>query len=396
MRFEMTNQAKTLDRNLYVVQLTSLRGIACMVVLVGHAVQVVQYHNPSAGWAANFLRELITGTVNAEAAVVLFFVLSGCVLSLSLRNVTTFNLPIFAGYFVKRVFRLYPVLWLSLLIAPISMVISANLAKQGIFADWLDRNILSGLSLRHSLLSISGMYTQYNGPMWTLRVELIASVLFPIIFLLMRNKRYRAVTLAVLTIVALLPVDHRFGTCWALSFAAGALIPMLPYHARSWNIPLVWLALVAFVYDRFALGGLNVPPRIFDLIETAAAFVIIRDIFAAGERYQFLLAPKLIMLGEISFSIYLLHLPVFLIVFDGISHFTGVQPLLDHPALTQLSLSVLTASVTIPVSMLTYRWVELPVHNFGRSLAKRISARGKSERPALAGAGLQNLEPPLA
>jgi len=98
------------------------------------------------------------------------------------------------------------------------------------------------------------------------------------------------------------------------------------------------------------------------------------------------------MLGEISFSVYLLHLPVFLILFVGISHFIGLNPLLDNPGISQVSMSLLTALVTIVISIFTYRLVELPMHNLGRGLAKRISQRNWLAVPA----GIQKAEPPLA
>lgn len=387
---------KTLDNNLYVVQLTSLRGIACMVVLVGHVIQVINYRNVSAGWAVNWLSRLIRGSFNAEGAVLVFFVLSGCVLSLSLRNITRFDSRTVLGFYVKRVFRLYPLLWLSLIPAAFGMVVSTHLAKHGILADWLAGNIVSGISIRHSLYSFTGLYTRYNGPMWSLRIELIASVLFPAIYLLIRNDRYRAATLLGLAILALLPISHRLGTAFGLSFAVGALIPMLPYRATRFDIPLLWLALLVLVYDRLALAGLNPPERVFDMIETLAAFVIVRDIFTAGQRYRLLLAPPVVMLGEISFSVYLLHLPIFLILFAGISHLTGVAPLLNHPAISQLSLSILTALVTVLISIFTYKQVELPMHNLGRQISKRMFQTDRAERTARQGAAVPKAEPPLA
>jgi peptidoglycan/LPS O-acetylase OafA/YrhL len=156
------------------------------------------------------------------------------------------------------------------------------------------------------------------------------------------------------------------------------------------------LAVVALVYDRLALTALHPPERVFDMIETLAAFVIVRDIFTAGQRYRFLLAPAVVTLGEISFSIYLLHLPIFLILFVAAGHYAGLQPLLDYPAVSQVSMSALTALVTIVISIFTYKHVELPMHNIGRRLARRISQKGKVERNAIQAAALHKAEPPLA
>jgi peptidoglycan/LPS O-acetylase OafA/YrhL len=199
-------------------------------------------------------------------------------------------------------------------------------------------------------------------------------------------------TLGGLTVIALLPIDHRYGLAFGLPFAVGALIPMLPHRPRWFDVPLVVISVVVLMYDRLVLGGWSLPERVFDLIETAAAFVIVRDIFTQGHRYRFLLASPVVTLGEISFSIYLLHLPVFLILFAGIAHFIGLGPLIDHPVITQVVMSVVTATATIVMSMFTYRLVELPMHNLGRGLAKGIS-RGKCQAIPVR---RQKAEPPLA
>jgi peptidoglycan/LPS O-acetylase OafA/YrhL len=361
------------DRNLYLVQLTSLRGIACMVVLAGHAIQVVNYHETSRS-IADICRRAITGGINAEGAVLVFFVLSGCVLALSLKNVSYFNVAIIRAFYVKRIFRLYPLLWLSLLFAVPSMLIARNLARAGIFSDWLNGNILSRISLTHSLFSLTGLYTSYNGPMWSLRVELIYSALFPAIFLLMKQPAFRNPTLIFLVLFALIPIPQHFGTGFGIAFAAGACIPMLPERSRRISLPLIILAIAVIMYDRLALAALQPPEHVFDLIETAAAFVIVWDIYGAGARYRFLLARPIVLLGELSFSIYLLHLPIFLVVFTAAAHVTGLAVILDHPALSQISLIIATAAVTIFVSVFTYNFVELPMHNVGRGLGRRLAA----------------------
>jgi peptidoglycan/LPS O-acetylase OafA/YrhL len=371
----MTDEISAKNRNAYVLQLTSLRGIACMVVLAGHVVQVVNYHYTSTGIVA-FFRRAVTGAVNAEGAVLVFFVLSGCVLALSLKNLTGFESHIVGGFYVKRVFRLYPLLWLSLIFAVFSMWVAKDFANAGIFSDWLRGNILTRVSLSHSLLSLTGMYTAYNGPMWSLRVERVYSFLFPAIYLAMRQQSYRKWTLILLALFALIPVPQHFGTGFAISFAAGACIPLLPARPPL-NPAILLLTLIVIMYDRLALAGFNPPEHVFDLIETAAAFFIVRDIYAAGPRYRALLSRPIVLLGELSFSIYLLHLPVFLVLFVIIAHYAGLAVLLNHPAATQLSLCIATTAVTVVIAIFTYRFVELPMHEIGRRLGRQLVGRSQ-------------------
>ncbi|TGT12967.1 acyltransferase, partial [Mesorhizobium sp. M3A.F.Ca.ET.174.01.1.1] len=54
-------------------------------------------------------------TLNGQAAVELFFVLSGCVLALSLQTASgTADRSWIKAFYVKRFFRIYPALWVSI------------------------------------------------------------------------------------------------------------------------------------------------------------------------------------------------------------------------------------------------------------------------------------------
>ena len=370
------------DPNLYVAQLTSVRGLACLVVLVGHVIQVIHYHFAAAGFWSWLARALVTYAFNAEAAVLLFFVLSGCVLSLSLRNLKAPLLQPVLGFYVKRVFRIYPLLWLGVEVALLSMVVVQPLVGHGVFVDWLERNLGTALTLPHVLMALSGMYTRYNGPMWSLRVELVYSLMFPAFFLLVRHLYTRMALLATLLVVALLPLPTQIGTAFGFSFAMGALIPMLPKPLGRFHGLAAAVALLVLLYDRFLLVGLHPPERVFDCIETVSAFVLIRDVYGSGRTYRLLVWRPLILLGEFSFSIYLLHLPILLMIFTELQRVVGLPTLLDHPSASQVALSVLTILVTVSVSAATYHLVELPFHDAGRQLGRRIGQRGMIERRA--------------
>ncbi|MCE2566121.1 acyltransferase [Komagataeibacter sp. FNDCF1] len=375
------------ERN-YLHQLTSLRGVACLVVLFGHAIQVFRYSQPTRPPGLAVVHDLVTYAFNAEAAVVLFFVLSGCVLSLSLRKYTHMTGRIVGSFYVKRLFRIYPLLWFSIALAIASMVIARGWVADGVFVGWLSRNLQTPVSIRNTLASVSGLFTRYNGPMWSLRVELMYSVVFPLLFVLVRAPRLRVLTLAALAAIALLPLPHETGTVFALCFGLGALIPLLPTTLPRHHGLYALLAVAVLLYDRYALAPLNLPERIPDMIETAAAFVVIRDLYASGRQYRFLLSKPVIAVGELSYGIYLLHLPVMLIVFSLAGRMMGAPTLLSHPSLTQFGLGMVTVVLTTTLAALTYTVLELPLHNMGRRLGRAIlSPAAASIRPITAGEG---------
>ncbi|MBM9400243.1 acyltransferase [Gluconacetobacter azotocaptans] len=368
----------------YLQQLTSIRGVACLVVLVGHVIQTIRYDPLPPSPHRHWVRDLVTYAFNAQGAVLLFFVLSGCVLSLSLRRVVTFDWQTVAGFYVRRALRIYPLLWASVLLSIVVTTYVRASMDIGVYVDWLARNLGSTLSPAHVGLALVGAYTRYNGPMWSLRVELIFSILFPGILLLMRARRLRGWALAGLFAMALVPMPSEIGLNFGLAFALGALIPLMPRigWASSALIPVA--ATLVLMYDRLALGGHAVPEQIYDVIETLAAFVIVRDLYASGRSFGVLTSRTAVRVGEWSYSIYLLHLPILLLVFDLMQQWMGLPLLLAHPGWSQALLAVLTIGVTVAVSSLTYRWVELPLHNIGRGLARRI------EHPVTPATGWRN------
>ena len=375
------------ERN-YLHQLTSLRGVACLIVLFGHAIQVFRYSQPRRPAPQAMMHDLVTYAFNAEAAVVLFFVLSGCVLSLSLRKYTHMTGRIIGSFYVKRIFRIYPLLWFSIILAIASMVIARGWAGDGVFVGWLSRNLQTPVSIRNTVASVTGLFTRYNGPMWSLRVELMYSVVFPLLFVLVRTPRLRVVTLVVLAAIALLPLPHEVGTVFALSFGLGALIPLLPATLPRRHGLYALLAVGVLLYDRYALAPFALPERIADMIETAAAFVVIRDLYASGRQYRFLLSKPVIAVGELSYGIYLLHLPVMLIVFSLAGHVLGTPAILSHPTPAQFGLGMVTAVLTTALAALTYTVLELPLHNMGRRLGRSIlSPAAASPAPHASGQG---------
>ena len=377
------------DPNLYLSQLTSLRGIACLVVLVGHVLQVLHYDFAHSSAPDDWRRALLTYPFNAEGAVLIFFVLSGCVLALSLRRLERPELRPILSFYVKRVFRIYPLLCFSVLCAVISVIMARPLVARHAFVDWLARNLMTTINVPHAVLSLTGLYTRFNGPMWSLRVELIYSLLFPAIFLLVRNSRTRWITVVALFLLAGVPLPSQTGSAFGFSFALGATIPFLRPTARHLGRIALPLAILALFYDRWALAPLGVPRRGFDVVETLASFVV-WTVYAAGPRFSLLTRRPLVWLGELSYSVYLLHLPIMLILFSLATAAFSLQAVLGAPVLTPVLLSLATAAVTLPLSAATYHFLELPLHNLGRSIGKQVAG---PQRPR-AGAGLPHLQAP--
>src|SRR2546423_4582644 len=84
-------------------RLEALRGVAAVMVAVWHTFAIF----PGNGLQAATI-EWIRRLINGNAAVTLFFVLSGYVLGLSLRKVNGCSGKQILGFSARRVFRIYP------------------------------------------------------------------------------------------------------------------------------------------------------------------------------------------------------------------------------------------------------------------------------------------------
>ena len=133
-----------------------------------------------------------------------------------------------------------------------------------------------------------------------------------------------------------------------LSHSAGAL---RPYAGRIETVSLAWMA---------AAGALSRP----ELILAGAAGLIVGLSLDAGPFARLLRCRPCRWLGRISFSIYLIHLPVLLLMGKII---TPTHILLPPTAVALIRAGVVFALV-LPLSALSYRWIEIP----GQSLPRRF------------------------
>lgn len=352
----------TAEQSPHLVELQSLRGIAAVTVMVHHALRTLSAN----GWAWS-LSEV---PLNARGAVVLFFVLSGYVLGQSLmrRGLTLDGLLVF---YVRRAFRIYPALWLGLLLGALHLWLIRPLPAPNL-ADWAARHYNPALLGPGKVLgSIAGANNYLLPTSWTITVELGASALLPLIVLVL----LRRPAVALPMIVGLLALGIGFGLAlrqipfYIGAFAIGAGLASLPTMKRLRPVPLVTM-LAAVV---LALSQLLVPaslPWVAMLVETIASTILIAGI--AAHRVIWMQAASLVAIGDWSYSIYLLHLPVC---------YTLVR-LADSAGLVgadrnwwAIVIALATAIVTIPLAALAYRWIEIPGIAMGAELLRRLRDR---------------------
>ena len=259
----------------------------------------------------------------------IFFVLSGFIISTIYRDIKIASVP---SFLLKRAFRLYPLHWCILALLVIKVVLTRNPSPE--FSAYFSWSMLAPVTLLvHSLL---GYYNYWNEPSWSIGVEILSYCIF-------------ALTAPVLTTLS------TPNSVWLLLVAASGLAISLyaSRHGVGLN-PDVGRGVCGFV-----LGC-----AIRNLVDPAD----VRKNWLA----RLLSLPPLYWLGEISYSIYLLHGPVMSISLHAI-------PLLArHVSPLASSRLILAASLVIILgaSHLTYHAIERPSRNLYYRLRKsRFLAR---------------------
>jgi peptidoglycan/LPS O-acetylase OafA/YrhL len=295
------------------LEFDSLRGLAAGTVVIWHFLQFYEDKR-----FFHIARILPTAPFyNGPAAVILFFVLSGFVLTLPfLRRPQPY-----AAYLSRRFCRIYLPYAAALLIAVLCNLWLGPLHPGNILADVLWRNPPT----RHEvLLQLSGIGNfdaeRFNGVFWTLVLEMRMSIVFPVIVWL--TKRLRPAYVLLLCI-ALLPAAAKIsipGVLTVVSFLIGSSLAVNFKTAAAWwnslnrTRKLQLLAAALVLYGYFTNIAALIRYSWFAIIINAlASLSVVVFLLASSQETRlrhWLHHPALQRLGAMSYSLYLVHFTV--------------------------------------------------------------------------------------
>ncbi|WP_020071197.1 acyltransferase family protein [Paraburkholderia caledonica] len=355
---------------------TSLRGVACLAVVGTHVWTIFDLHRLILGRYGSssleeFISTLVDRTLNGQAAVEIFFVLSGCVLALSLQAVSGApDRSWIKAFYIKRLFRIYPALWVSIALTLCLWPLIKTGLSSPAYSAWALDAYPSQIDARSVLLSLAAIYVHLNWPMWTLRVELFYSVMFPAIFLMVTNQRTRAPFIILIALLAFAPIPRSFSLHYALAFSLGAVIPSSRASGNV-NYRLIGLALVPLLmYARIALET-RIGLKTIETIEILIAFLIVYCLFHNKKQIPLLDGRLFGYIGKISYSIYVLHFPIVFGIAAALVAMFGTVAIQHNPLLMASLLGVLTLLVAVPLSMVSNRFVE----DRGNAFAKHLTTQ---------------------
>jgi len=362
-------------------ELDSLRGIAALVVVFHHYIGLLITDRRTTHFLG--IRYLFPDSLG-QNAVIVFFLLSGFVLSMPAVNGKPQPYSVFM---IRRIFRIYFPYLAALLLAIFGdYMFHGTITRSPWFNQFWSTPIQWRLVFQHILFL--GVYNtnQFDPPFWSLVYEMRISFVFPVfcLFALKLSIKWTIVIAALFSIVTQVivlahsspyivafPATLHYAGLFLIGIALArrhkSICEYFDSIPNTDHAVLAALSVILFVYGGILLNGLlsNVPGKdlaVFDDWATAAGAAGFIALSSSSQLFkQYLRWPPIHLLGQISYSLYLLH---FIILLAVVHLLYGRTPL--------LLILAISLPVTILASWIFYKTIELPFMVLGRKLSGKI------------------------
>ena len=357
--------------------LEALRGICALLVVLYH----VEFASPL---TQNFV--IRQGWLFVD----FFFVLSGFVITLIHNGVPTgWNAA--RRFLIRRFFRLYPLHVTTMIVVIILLGARISLDPASAAALGVDTHFKWLLLANLAMVQAWGLTERVglNVPSWSISTEWFAYLITAILFAVVAPLRLRIGGIVLLGLCALLilisaglPVMdgamlYRLPRC-LFGFSLGALVYALssrfPVRTQIAAFAIQLAAIAAIITLLFILTDHPRLELVFPLLSARLLTGAIAD--RGTPLFRFLTTGPAQALGRLSYSIYLIHIPM-LMVANFVSERLVGKTTEGHAAFSPMMAAVATIVTTgaiMMVSLVTQRWIEVPWRERGRHIAARLPA----------------------
>lgn len=368
-------------------QLDALRGVACLTVILSHVLSSTP-HRHSVRAIELFEMTPFRMVLAGREAITLFFILSGFVLALPFLSKRP---PRYLPYAIKRFFRIY---------VPYAVAVGAAFGLYLLLAQghlpqmsaWFNRHWdepLTTAVVRDHLLLVGKFDSgRYGLVFWTLVHEMRISLLFPLLMIPVLRWHWRSALALAGALSAAgawmiwvkgyglgASTDYPVTLHFMSMFTVGALLAKhrisLAERFRALKVPArigllagAWFLLFYGWLMRYHFGDNAVAEAAEFTVMTAGGSVMLVWLLASPALERFFTRPRLVRLGEISYSVYLFHA---ILVYALVHIFYGVVPL--------FALLAAVFPLSLWIGSLSHRFVEVPAMNTGAKLSAYVGAR---------------------
>ena len=350
--------------------LSALRGLAALWVVMVHVAHMPNPKMALPWWLQTFVGSGVMG-------VNLFFLVSAFSLCLTMPKHENEERP-YLGFLLRRFFRIAPLFYLMIILTYFL----------GIFPlSW--KRVLANVSFGFNFIPGTGYQTSVVLAGWTIGVEMAFYLMFPFIY-----ARTRSVVLAIRALVIALVVATVF-----LSVIGSLVADRQEYVDQSifGLTPMFMFGIIAFYVVPIAAEWKNKRAIGAALLMSVPLqfYIIVREIVPFGAPlywqgpmfgclliglYLFPIKPLVnaatVWLGNISYSLYLVHSPIVFLLFP-------IYRRLESFKLSQIETYGLAFGITlllvIPVATLTFYGLENWTNEWGKRLASRWAGRKNVE-----------------
>ncbi|HBD0040511.1 TPA: acyltransferase [Escherichia coli] len=344
--------------------LDGLRGYAALSVVIFHS--IIHYNYSKWAYFAmspidsffnhdSTIFSVMISIFNGSTPVLIFFILSGYVLSASVKR----NQIGFLNFIIKRVGRIYPSVFACVILTTIVIFAIRHFGS--------DYPAPSLLDVTYNSLLVDN---KVLGVTWTLTIEMaFAFIVYPLVVL---RKRYGGVVLVSIMIYSIIAINKPALTLYIpymnvsmLAFCAGMFLDSeMAKHSFKRSGKYILLAMICTA----TIGRIyNEWSELFILTHVILCTSIIGSLLHSESNIKKLLESRLsIYLGKISYSLYLFSVPVgyiFYFLFD--SYFLT-------PEFYGFFVGVAISVASVILSSITYKYIEKPCTDATARISKFI------------------------
>lgn len=345
--------------------LHALRGVAAVIVLLFHLKSRV-----SEAFGFSF-----PPFFNGSAAVTFFFVLSGLVVGASLAKSGLTSSSI-ALYFHRRVFRIMPLMIVTVTIGGLYLLFIDPQMRYP-----LNKPEYGDFSLMKFIAGYVGYSLKANPPSWSIYVELIGSIFIPLMLLSGTRVRNVLLTFAACIALSLVPIDFKnYWHFYMVSFFTGLTVLLwgnwLAAHTEKLPAVIFWLIILvlsASFYLVRPITGEGYGEVWIVYWETLSIAPVIGIIFYLPQRFSLLDSGTFKFLGDVSYSLYLTHSILLVILLNAVTSLMG------NTGIAAITYCAVTLICCLIVAQISYRIVEVG----GARVGERLRGRTKAiQKPA--------------
>jgi peptidoglycan/LPS O-acetylase OafA/YrhL len=363
-------------------ELDSLRGLAALSVVFSHFMITFNvngndtYHT---GFSGNWYKYSPIHIFWAgHEAVILFFLLSGFVLTLPFLNKNPFS---YQGYLIKRVLRIYPASAISIL-AVICLISILDNNSRSIDSLWISNYWVNDISIPKIISQLSLIGNEevtLNPVLWSLIHEMRISIVFPLIAYLVIKLDWKKVIVLCLgfsvigylmtTFLEAQRLNLSESLRYSSMFMVGSLLAkyrnnIISAVSKLKSINMVLLFLVGAILYTFSwiFYGITLAqnPFINDWLITLGGSIFI-IVSLSSTKVSAVLKTKIpSFFGKISYSLYLYHLIILIFLMKY------------NSGLSVTTTLILTFVLSIFTATISYRFIEKPFIKLGKNLDKRL------------------------